>query len=232
MILNYLLSSVGTLYFNWLWIIPLLWILAKYVKNYDDNINNINYSMNSRKLGADTALSILSGINPEYVYWDGKVGSHSGIYIQILILNGAVVCPVVLVQSKNPIEVNMIEHEYSRLKEHYSYHTNNMLNIMYISSVEKDLDFSNNYMMIFKNFSIGYPIYPILDKLFRFAKYFRGNRPISICISNDSPYLTEINQMIQNGFINSNMLKFPFIHKKKHEIRQIALNKHLLMLSA
>ena len=231
MLLNYLLSSVGTLYFNWLWIILLLWILARYVKNYDENINNISYAMNSRRLGADTALSILSGINPEYVYWDGKVGSHSGIYIQILLLNGAVICPVVLVESKNPIEIRMIEHEYSRLKEHYSYHTNNMLNIMYISSVEKDLDFSNNYRIIFKNFAVGYPIYPLLDKLFRFAKYFRGNSPISLCISNNCPYLVEVNQLVKNGMITGQMVKFPFINKNNDEIRQVALNRRLLMLS-
>ena len=182
----------------------------------------------------------MSGANPEYVFWDGKIGSHSGIYIQILILNGAVVCPIVLVQSKNPIETRMIEHEYSRLKEHYSYHTNSMLNIMYISSVEKDLDFSNNYKSVFRNFSVGYPIYPVMERLLRFAKYFRsGNdsgssnsiRPISLCISNSCPYLGEVNQLLQSGSITGGMVKFPFINKKDDEIRQVALNRRLLMLS-
>jgi hypothetical protein len=37
--------------------------------------------------------------------------------------------------------------------------------------------------------------------------------------------------MVKNGMITGQMVKFPFINKNNDEIRQVALNRHLLMLS-
>lgn len=256
----YSIFGLNPIWFNWLWIIPALLMFARYIKNYNETVNtlsisNIGYN-GFNTVDNSTYISTLQNTsNIEYVLWDGNISSNSGIYIQILILNGSLVLPIVLVSSTNPIEIQTIEHEYARCKEHYAYHSNNMLNIMYITAVEKDLEFSSNYKTIFRDISIGYPIYPVLEKILRFSKHFYINKynqlpkhlkqninantnintnikikPLTICITSNCEYLKCINNAYKSGLINSNYIFTPFIKKTNDEIKQIALNRKLLFI--